>query len=126
LKTWALPVDAGTVRRLVAEHGVAEVADSLSAVAGEPRPVLKHDALPALDRFVSGAEPVPALPLRGADLVAAGVEKGPLIGKLLELARQAWLASGCRTDEATARDLLARTLDVAASKTRAGDPTVSP
>jgi poly(A) polymerase len=121
LKTWALPIDAATVRRLVAEHAVQALADSLAAVAGEPRPVLKDDALPALHRFMSGAEPVPVLPVRGADLVTGGVEKGPRIGHLLALARQAWLASGCPTDEAAAKALLARTLDLAASGVASGD-----
>jgi poly(A) polymerase len=113
LKTWALPIDAAAVRRLAAEHGLVELVDSLTAVAGEPRPVLKDDALPALDRFRSGADAVPVFPLRGADLVAAGIEKGPRIGQLLERARQAWLVEGCRADEASAQDLLARILDAA-------------
>jgi poly(A) polymerase len=121
LKTWALPVDAATLRRLVAEHGTGAVFDAVTALVGEPRPVLKDDALPALERFASGADAVPALPLRGADLVAAGVEKGPRIGHLLELARQAWLANGCPTDEPSAKALLARILDLAASGVPSGD-----
>jgi poly(A) polymerase len=125
LKTWALAVDAATVRRLVAEHGVSAVFDSLTAIAGEPRPALKDDALAALDRFASGQDPVPTLPLRGADLVAAGIEKGPRIGYLLDLARQAWLASGCPTDEAAASALLARTLDAAAGRAGPGDAGLS-
>jgi poly(A) polymerase len=113
LKTWALPIDAATVRRLAAEHGLGELVDSLAAVAGEPRPILKDDALSALDRLRSGVDPVPVFPLRGADLLAAGIEKGPRIGQLLEQARQAWLATGCPTDTAAAQALLARILDAA-------------
>lgn len=113
LKTWALPVDGATVRRLAAEHGLTELVDSLAAIGGEPRPFLKDDASTTLHRLRSGAEPVPVFPLRGADLVAAGIEKGPRIGRLLEQARQAWLAAGCRTDEAAAKALLARILDIA-------------
>ena len=36
----------------------------------------------------------PAFPLRGADLVALGVEKGPGLGRLLGELEEAWIASG--------------------------------
>jgi poly(A) polymerase len=111
LKTWALPLDAATIRRLVADHGPEALGLALMATAGEPAPVVHEDAREALERFRSGAEPVPALPLRGADLVEAGVPKGPRIGELLARARQAWLAEGCLTDEAYARALLRRVLE---------------
>jgi poly(A) polymerase len=111
LKTWALPLDALAIRRLVAEHGTEPLTDVLAAIRGEPRPVLKDDALPALQRFRGGEEPVPAFPLRGADLIAAGLMPGPQLGLLLEEARMAWLVGGCLTDETSKGELLARTLD---------------
>lgn len=43
-------------------------------------------ALPEMD-------PIPAFPLRGADLIAAGVSPGPEIGRRLALAESAWVAS---------------------------------
>ncbi|HZH52929.1 MAG TPA: CCA tRNA nucleotidyltransferase [Microvirga sp.] len=110
LKTSLLPLDALGIRRLVAEHGVEPMTYALAATAGEPLPVVHEDARKAFDGFRSGAEPVPVFPLRGADLVAGGVPKGPRVGELMALARQAWLAEGCRTDEASARDLLRRVL----------------
>jgi poly(A) polymerase len=111
LKTWALPLDTLAIRRLVAEHGTEPVADALAAIRGEPRPILRDDALPALQRFRSGEEPLPAFPLRGGDLIAGGLPPGPRVGTLLDEARRAWLAEGCPTDVAARDRLLARTLD---------------
>jgi poly(A) polymerase len=108
LKTWALPLDARAIRRLVAEHGAEVLAVALAAIAGEPSPKLHDDALTVLERYRSGAEPVPVLPLRGADLVERGVPKGPKVGELLAQARQAWLAEGCQTDDVYARALIER------------------
>jgi poly(A) polymerase len=95
LKSLPKLLDAVMMRRLVAEHGLAHLGDALAMIAGEPRPLLAADALPALNRFVSGEEAVPMFPLRGADVVARGVPKGPRVGEVLERARAAWLAAGC-------------------------------
>lgn len=113
LKARPLPLDAMAIRRLVAEHGPETVAPALAATAGEPLPVVDDDAWDALEGFRCGAEPVPVFPLRGADLVAGGIPKGPRVGELMALARQAWLAEGCLTDEASAGDLLRRVLEQA-------------
>ena len=119
LKTRPLPLDAAAIRRLVAEHEVETLAAVLAATAGEPAPLVHADARRALERFQTGAEPVPVFPLRGADFVEAGIPKGPEIGRLLALARQAWLAEGCRTDEAYAGELLRRVLGQSATSSRA-------
>jgi poly(A) polymerase len=113
LKTWTLPLDAGAVRRLVADHEPEALGIVLSATSGEPFPVVHEDAREALARYRSGAEPVPILPLRGADLVEGGVQKGPKIGEMLARARRAWLAEGCRTDQGYAQELLKRVLEQA-------------
>ncbi|WP_445503680.1 CCA tRNA nucleotidyltransferase [Microvirga sp. G4-2] len=110
LKTWGTPLDAIAIRRLVADHGIETLSVVLAAIDGEPSPHINGDALSALERYRSGKESVPVFPLRGADLVERGVPKGPKIGEILGLARQAWLAEGCRTDEAYVRDLLERAL----------------
>lgn len=110
LKTWPLPLDPLAVRRLAADHGADVLSVALSAVAGEPLPAIDDAAWEALDRFRSGAEPVPVFPLRGADLVARGIPKGPKVGEILARARQTWLAEGCRTDESYAANLLNRVL----------------
>ena len=119
LKTRPLPLDAAAIRRLVAEHEVETLAAVLAATAGEPAPLVHADARRALERFRTGAEPVPVFPLRGADFVEAGIPKGPEIGRLLALARQAWLAEGCRMDEAYAGELLRRVLGQSVTSSRA-------
>lgn len=111
LKTWTLPLNAAAIRRLVAEHGPEILGVVLAATAREPAPMVHEDGLEALERFRSGAEPVPVFPLRGADLLEAGIPKGPQVGDLLARARQAWLAEGCLTDEGYARELLRRVLE---------------
>lgn len=108
LKTWTLPLDARAIRRLVADHGTEVLGVVLSTVAGEPSPQLHDDALVDLERYRSGAEPVPVFPIRGADLIERGVPKGPKIGELLAQARQAWLAEGCLVDRAYAQSLIER------------------
>jgi poly(A) polymerase len=113
LKTWALPLDAGAIRRLVADHEPDALGIVLAATAGEPSPVVHEEAREALTRYRNGTEPVPVFPLRGADLIEGGVPKGPKIGEVLARARQAWLAEGCRADEAYAQDLLRRVLEQA-------------
>jgi poly(A) polymerase len=113
LKTWALPLDAGAIRRLVADHEPGALGVVLSATCGEPSPVVHDKAREALTRYRSGAEPLPVFPLRGADLIGGGVPKGPQIGKVLAAARQAWLMEGCRTDENYAQELLRRMLQQA-------------
>jgi poly(A) polymerase len=113
LKTWALPLDANAIRRLVADHGVETLSVVLAAIDGEPLPHINGDALSALDRYRSGEERAPVFPLRGADLVERGIPKGPKIGEMLSAARQAWLSEGCRVDETYVKDLLERVLATA-------------
>ena len=110
LKTWGLPLNALAIRRLVAEHGPEILGIVLAATAGEPAPFVPADGLAALERFQNGAEPVPVFPLRGANLVEAGIPKGPQVGELLAHAHQAWLAEGCLMDEGYAKGLLERVL----------------
>ncbi|WP_201838297.1 CCA tRNA nucleotidyltransferase [Microvirga zambiensis] len=111
LKSSALPVDVVAIRRLVADHAIEILEVVLTASVGEPIPVVDADAYEALARFRNGAEPVPVFPLRGADLIAGGIPKGPKIGELLARGREAWLTEGCRTDENYAKDLLGRVLE---------------
>jgi tRNA nucleotidyltransferase/poly(A) polymerase len=101
------PLHEPDIRRLVAAEGAEALDDALRALAGEPRPVLTPDAADVARRFASGAEPIPALPLRGADLLARGVAPGPELGALLSKARELWLEGGCRTD-LTERERLLR------------------
>ena len=89
----------------MAEHGTAQLQDAFAIVAGEPRPAIAPEAAHAFARFASGEESAPIFPLRGADLVARGVPKGPRVGEILARAREAWLELGC-PQEATPESLI--------------------
>ncbi len=49
---------------------------------------------------------VPVFPLRGRDIVAAGIPKGPAVGRILANLEQWWLEQGFPDDEARLRDRL--------------------
>ena len=115
LKSGSAPLDGGTVRRLAAEHGTAALADALAATTGEARPTFGTEGAEAARRLLTGAEPAPAFPLRGADLVAEGVPVGPRIGEGLARARDAWLSAGCPTGPDAAARLLPVALEAAAA-----------
>jgi poly(A) polymerase len=51
--------------------------------------------------------PRPAFPLRGADVLAAGVEAGPRVGELLRAVERWWLEGGFTAEEAALRAKLA-------------------
>ena len=55
LKSLAAPLDALAIRRLVAQNGLADLSYALTALAGEPQPVLLEDAREALERFRDGS-----------------------------------------------------------------------
>ena len=95
MRSHADALDRAAIRRFTAEYGVATLHDALTATEGEPRPRLSADGLEAYRRFTAGKEKTPSFPLRGADLLARGVPKGPEMGDRLERARRAWLAEGC-------------------------------
>ena len=59
--------------------------------------------------FVRGFEP-PVFPLKGRDLLAAGFDRGPQLGVVLEQLEQDWVNSGFTLDKAA---LLARAKDAA-------------
>lgn len=80
------------------------IAAAFAAVAPqtevEPR---GRDLLAAAAR---GEEVVPAFPLSGGDVVAAGVEKGPRVGAVLAAARERWLDADCPADRAALERIL--------------------
>jgi poly(A) polymerase len=110
LKDREAPLDALAIRRLVADHEPELLARVIGTLRGEPRPLLAPGAEEALGRFASGGEPVPVFPLRGADLVAAGVPRGPEVGAYLSRARALWLEEGCPTGPGAGPALLRRIL----------------
>lgn len=79
-------IGAGGWRDAVLMAWAGEVA---GAGAGDRRRTEAWRALLALDE----SDPVPAFPLKGADVLALGVAKGPEVGRLLS-AVEAWWAEG--------------------------------
>ncbi|MGO4707270.1 CCA tRNA nucleotidyltransferase [Microvirga sp. 2MCAF38] len=110
LKNAAEVIDAAAMRRLAADYPVESLELVFAATRGEPRPILHDEAAELLAKYAQGEVGVPVFPLRGADLIAHNVPKGPKIGELLALARQGWLDQGCPSDEASAKALLQRLL----------------
>ncbi|WP_029029373.1 CCA tRNA nucleotidyltransferase [Salinarimonas rosea] len=105
------PLGALGVRRLVADHAPVAVADALAALAGEPRPGIAPDAAAAIAEYEADPVRVPTIPLRGRDLIAAGVPRGPAVGAAMARARARWLAIGCPTHEGARADLVAAALE---------------
>jgi hypothetical protein len=50
----------------------------------------------------------PVFPLKAADFVARGVEKGPRLGKALAAAESAWIAAGFPSDDAAIQTIADR------------------
>ncbi|WP_372426540.1 CCA tRNA nucleotidyltransferase [Salinarimonas chemoclinalis] len=105
------PLDPVGVRRLVADDPPRAVADALAALAGEPRPGIAPEAAEAIAAYEADPARVPTIPLRGRDLVAAGVPKGPAVGAAMARARARWLALGCPTDVGARPALIAAALE---------------
>ena len=56
--------------------------------------------------------PIPAFPIRGADVVAAGVPEGPEVRRLLKDVEGWWIEGGFEADRGTCLAELARRIDV--------------
>lgn len=105
-------IAAEAMPALVATHGAETLRAVLTALDGEPRPLVTPDARAAFDRMAAaGTRPV--FPVAGADLVARGVPPGRAVGAGLRAARELWLASGCPDDAEARERLIARALEVA-------------
>ena len=107
LKSLAAPLDALAIRRLVAQNGLADLSYALTALAGEPQPVLLEDAREALERFrarVGGRSCFSVARIRSAGTRhPAGTPDRPGAGACA----QAWLDDGCPTDETAVLAFLA-------------------
>jgi poly(A) polymerase len=87
-------VQEADVRRVAALFGVDALRDVWAAASDEARPAWTPEARAAATRFLAAEAPAPAMPLRGADLLARGAEPGPALGALIEEARSLWLSWG--------------------------------
>jgi poly(A) polymerase/tRNA nucleotidyltransferase (CCA-adding enzyme) len=84
--------DEAELRRILARREGVPLADILrEAWLAEARDGAPRAAL----RARLAAAPRPAFPLRGADLLAAGLPPGPDLGRRLARARAAWIEAGC-------------------------------
>ena len=110
LKSLAGPLDEAEARRIAADFAAEAIGDALAATHGEPWPRIDPGARAALRAFATGEVPRPVLPLRGADLVAAGVARGPEVGRLLAEARRLWMGAGCPEGEEVGTGLIAAVL----------------
>lgn len=87
------PDDAELRRILARREGVTQADLLREAWLAEARDGAPRAAL----RARLAAAPRPAFPLRGGDLIAAGLPPGPDVGRRLALARAAWIEAGCDT-----------------------------
>ena len=90
--------DDAALRRLLADNDKAVLIDRMWLE--EPMQTQLRTRLAAL--------PVPVFPLEGRDVLALGVQPGPLVGSLLRQVRTWWLHGGCSADTASCRFELAR------------------
>ncbi len=112
---------AKAARALESLHGWPDRADEASFAAGLTRLVLDLGTLPVstalaieagstdaarLAELQDRAEATPDFPLSGSDILARGVKPGPEIGRILALAREAWIEASCPLDEASLASLL--------------------
>jgi tRNA nucleotidyltransferase/poly(A) polymerase len=94
--------DAAGLARALYRHGRdGALAAGLFALA---RDGADGDAAATLAARLAATAP-PVFPLKGGDVVAAGVAPGPDVGRVLRRAEEVWLADGCAADRAA---LLAR------------------
>jgi poly(A) polymerase len=90
------------IARLVLDHGVAGVRAALSieaAGAGAAR----------VTELCRRASAIPPFPLSGAALLKRGIAPGPEVGRILALAREAWIVEGCPLDRTALAAILDRT-----------------
>jgi poly(A) polymerase len=97
---WRLAgMDEARARRRLYRLGVDRYRDRLMlawARAGEAANAAEWRALATLPERWSA----PKFPLRAADFIARGVAEGPLLGQVLALAEDAWLAADFPLDDA--------------------------
>jgi tRNA nucleotidyltransferase/poly(A) polymerase len=74
----------GKFARLVLDIGASPVGVALAIEGGE-------SDLASLSEALTRAKAIPAFPLTGGHIVARGVKPGPNVGRILALAREAWI-----------------------------------
>jgi poly(A) polymerase len=95
----------GLIYRIGEKHFVAR-----ALLAWARAPARAHDAAWRDLVTLSQSWTVPAFPLRAADFIARGVEKGPSLGAALARAEEAWIAEGFPTDRKTLKEIINQAL----------------
>jgi poly(A) polymerase len=101
------PLDERAARALGADFDGASLARALTVLDGEAAPSVAPGGRAAVEALAAGRAAQPVFPLRGADLLALGMDRGPRIGSLLAQARREWLERGCPEGPHVRGDLLA-------------------
>lgn len=90
---WVLPADEASARALLYRLGAERYRNRILfglARRGEAADVSQRRQLAGLpERWMP-----PVFPLKSADFVARGVEKGPMLGAAMRAAEEAWIAQG--------------------------------
>lgn len=110
VKSAEKPFDIMAIRQLAADWPVLCLLRVFQATRAEHKLNIEVAAFDLLQAFATGQESIPVFALRGADLIAAGLERGAEIGQLLSLARKHWVEIGCPVGEAIKPELLAYAL----------------
>jgi poly(A) polymerase len=105
------------LRALLVTAGRQAARDALLLAQAESGAPPGDQAFAAADRFLSDA-PEPKLPFSGADLIARGVVRGPLVGQTLKTFQALWIRAGFPEEAGT----LARLLEEAAESARGEAP----
>lgn len=88
----AQPPTATAARSLLFTHGQRALQDGLTLAQIESDPA-RDQAWTALWTFV-GREPMPKLPIGGAEIMARGVRNGRAVGAVLKRLQAAWIRAG--------------------------------
>ncbi len=109
LKAWVKAPDADAALAETAlaarlyRHGVAAVRDRLVHAFAREAEAGKRPEAAALRKQIAFADgwEKPVFPLKGKDLLAAGMKAGPAVGKRLKALEQAWVDDGFAGDRET-------------------------
>jgi poly(A) polymerase len=87
------------IKRLVYRHGVEATGAMLIALDEQEHPILTNEARSFINALMKGESHISTFPLKGSDLIAAGISKGPLVSQTLKHLEQHWLETGLEGDK---------------------------
>ena len=99
------PPDAARLRRLLYVHGRQPLLDALALAHAESRALIDDSRWRAGFAFVRDHAEL-KLPFAGADLIAQGFARGPMIGAALAELEAAWMAADFPSDAGALENML--------------------